>query len=116
VTTEFENVPAPALAWLAAQRAVAPPAEAVAICQHRAPRRRISRRPACPARRTGRDTASRPARAVHAARLLPGILKTASWATTARARQRGHPRRTGAGLGRPGRVPCVLEKRLPLRH
>ena len=36
VTTEFENVPAQALRWLAAHRPVAPSAEAVATCQHRA--------------------------------------------------------------------------------
>ena len=36
ITTEFENVPAPSLAWLATQRPVAPRAEAVAICQQRA--------------------------------------------------------------------------------
>jgi 5-(carboxyamino)imidazole ribonucleotide synthase len=35
VTTEFENVPAPALATLARTRPVAPAAEAVAICQQR---------------------------------------------------------------------------------
>ena len=36
ITTEFENVPAPALRSLAAQRTVAPAADAVAICQDRA--------------------------------------------------------------------------------
>ncbi|MFM8769040.1 MAG: 5-(carboxyamino)imidazole ribonucleotide synthase, partial [Rubrivivax sp.] len=36
LTTEFENVPAQALRWLAAHRPVAPSAEAVAACQHRA--------------------------------------------------------------------------------
>jgi len=36
VTTEFENVPAQALATLAATRPVAPRAEAVAVCQDRA--------------------------------------------------------------------------------
>ncbi len=36
VTTEFENVPASALARLAASRPVAPGAEAVSVCQHRA--------------------------------------------------------------------------------
>ena len=36
ITTEFENVPAPSLARLAALRPVAPAADAVAICQQRA--------------------------------------------------------------------------------
>ena len=35
ITTEFENVPADALRWLAAQRPVHPSAEAVAVCQNR---------------------------------------------------------------------------------
>ena len=33
ITTEFENVPADSLAWLAARRPVAPAASAVAVCQ-----------------------------------------------------------------------------------
>jgi 5-(carboxyamino)imidazole ribonucleotide synthase len=36
ITTEFENVPAQALAALAVTRPVAPGAEAVAVCQDRA--------------------------------------------------------------------------------
>ena len=36
ITTEFENVPAPALMTLGAQRPVAPAADAVAIAQDRA--------------------------------------------------------------------------------
>jgi 5-(carboxyamino)imidazole ribonucleotide synthase len=36
ITTEFENVPAAALAHLATTRAVAPSADAVSVCQHRA--------------------------------------------------------------------------------
>ncbi|MFH3721827.1 hypothetical protein WAI01_21190, partial [Acinetobacter baumannii] len=36
VTTEFENVPAVALATLAVHRPVAPAAQAVAVCQDRA--------------------------------------------------------------------------------
>ena len=35
VTTEFENVPADALRWLAAHRPVRPSAEAVGVCQNR---------------------------------------------------------------------------------
>ncbi len=35
ITTEFENVPADALRWLAVQRPVHPSAEAVAVCQNR---------------------------------------------------------------------------------
>jgi len=36
ITTEFENVPAPALMTLGAHRPVAPDADAVSTCQHRA--------------------------------------------------------------------------------
>ena len=35
ITTEFENVPAAALAWLAERKPVSPPAHAVAIAQDR---------------------------------------------------------------------------------
>ena len=40
ITTEFENVPAPALVTLGAHRPVAPAADAVAICQDRAAEKR----------------------------------------------------------------------------
>ena len=53
ITTEFENVPAAALATLARSRPVAPGADAVAICQDRGRREgalRALRR--APARRT----------------------------------------------------------------
>jgi 5-(carboxyamino)imidazole ribonucleotide synthase len=77
VTTEFENVPAAALAQLAQTIAVAPAAEAVAICQDR------SHEKACFAR-CGVDCAPH-ATITDAAQLeqaltldlLPGILKTA---------------------------------------
>ena len=116
VTTEFENVPAPALAWLASQRPVTPRAEAVAICQQR-----------------GAEKAHFADCGVHCAPyavldggsdlqslrddLFPAILKTA---------QLGYDGKGQCGVASRGDlsaawqslqcVPCVLEKRLPLRH
>ena len=52
ITTEFENVPADALATLARSRPVAPGADAVAICQDRAAEKAHFARAASPARRT----------------------------------------------------------------
>ena len=90
VTTEFENVPAQALAELARTRAVSPPTGCVAIAQDRIREKAHFAR--CAA-------ASGVAPAPHAvieseadlaavpAALLPGILKTARLATTARARR-----------------------------
>ena len=49
-------------------------------------------------------------------RAVPGILKTARSATTARARSRRHAARAGRGLAQPRRRACVLEKRLALRR
>ena len=51
ITTEFENVPAPALVTLGAHRPVAPGADAVAIAQDRARKRPTSCAAACRARR-----------------------------------------------------------------
>jgi 5-(carboxyamino)imidazole ribonucleotide synthase len=50
VTTEFENVPAAALATLAAQRPVSPAASAVAVAQDRAQEKAHFVPAACPAR------------------------------------------------------------------
>ncbi|NML42767.1 5-(carboxyamino)imidazole ribonucleotide synthase [Ramlibacter sp. G-1-2-2] len=114
ITTEFENVPAQALARLAAQRFVAPAAAAVAIAQDRALEKEHFTRCGVPCApnavvndeqdlaRIGDD-------------LLPGILKTARLGYDGkgqvRVRTREELRAAWDGLKR---APCVLEKMLPL--
>ncbi len=119
VTTEFENVPADALATLAAQRPVAPGAAAVSIAQDRIEEK--AHFSACAASsgvacapyavlRTEADLAAVPAD------LLPGILKTARMGYDGKGQVRV---KTAAELAAAWdglkRVPCVLEKMLPLQ-
>ncbi len=117
VTTEFENVPADVLRELALHCAVAPPASAVQVCQHRALEKACFAQAGVPcaphAVLASMTDLERPALAA----LLPGILKTASL---------GYDGKGQAAVAGPddlprawsalGRVPCVLEKRLPLAH
>lgn len=114
ITTEFENVPAAALRSLAAQRVVAPGADAVAIAQDRRLEKAHFTRAGVPVAphaviNTEADLARVPPT------LLPGVLKTAclgydgkGQASVQNADQLRH-----AWL-RLGGVPCVLEQRLAL--
>ena len=116
VTTEFENVPAPALAWLATQRPVAPRAEAVAICQQRAAEKAHFARSGVPCAPHATLSEQADLLAVGDG-LFPGILKTAQLGYDGKGQCRVDSR---ADLGAAWRslqcVPCVLERRLPLRH
>jgi 5-(carboxyamino)imidazole ribonucleotide synthase len=116
VSTEFENVPAPSLDWLAAHRPVAPRAAAVAICQQRDLEKAQFLRcgvPCAPHAVIGSDAdveAAAPA-------LFPAILKTAQLGYDGKG-QRGvsAPQALRAAWEELQRVPCVLEKRLPLQR
>ena len=114
VTTEFENVPADALATLAATRTVAPGAQAVAIAQDRLAEKAHFVHcdvPCAPfaAIRTAADVQAAPAH------LLPGILKTARMGYDGkgqvRVADRAQLRQAFADLKE---QVCVLEKMLPL--
>jgi 5-(carboxyamino)imidazole ribonucleotide synthase len=114
VTTEFENVPAPALQTLAATRFVAPGADAVAIAQDRAREKAHFTRcsVACAPYAlitTDADLASVPAD------LLPGILKTTrlGYDGKGQVRVKTAGELAAAWHGLKG-VACVLEKMLPL--
>ncbi len=115
VTTEFENVPAASLAWLAAKLPVAPMAPAVAICQQRAAEKAHFQRCGVPCAPYAvlHDAAS--LRAVDET-LFPAILKTAQLGYDGKGQIAVATR---AGLEDAWRalhgVPCVLEKRLALR-
>ena len=115
VTTEFENVPAEALRRLATSCTVAPPADAVEVCQHRAREKACFVAAGVACAPYALLTTATDLSAVSAA-LLPGILKTASL---------GYDGKGQAPVARlddlatawaaMGGVPCVLEQRLPLR-
>lgn len=114
ITTEFENVPAPALAALAATRPVAPGAAAVAIAQDRAQEKAHFDRCGVPcAPYAVIETADQLAAVQDD--LLPGIVKTTRMGYDGKGQVRVATRQAlqdaWAALGQ---VPCVLEKMLPL--
>lgn len=117
ITTEFENVPAPALFTLGAHRPVAPAADAVALCQHRAAEKAQFRRCAVPVAPHALIETAAQLEAVPDA-LLPGILKTASLGYDgkgqARVADRAALRAAWEQLGGARGVPCVLERLLPV--
>ena len=115
ITTEFENVPAPALHTLGAHRPVAPAADAVAIAQDRAKEKaHFTRCGVACAPYAVIDTPEQLAAVT--ADLLPGILKTARMGYDGkgqvRVRTRDELAQAWADLKQ---VPCVLEKMLPLK-
>ncbi|WP_082210125.1 5-(carboxyamino)imidazole ribonucleotide synthase [Serpentinimonas barnesii] len=119
ITTEFENVPAQALQWLAQRLPVAPGAAAVALAQDRiAEKAHFS---ACaPASGVGPAPYAviETAADLHAvpAALLPGILKTARLGYDGKGQQRVRtPAELQAAWQHLGQVPCVLERLLALQ-
>ena len=114
ITTEFENVPAGAMARLAEHRPVAPGAAAVAIAQDRTEEKahftRCGVRCAPYAAITSEEDIARAGD-----ELLPGILKTSRLGYDgkgqARVATRAELREAWQNLGR---TDCVLEKMLPL--
>ena len=114
VTTEFENVPAVSLAALAGQLPVAPAARAVAVAQDRAQEKAHFVRCGVPCA---------PYAVIETAEhlddvsqdLLPGILKTARMGYDGKGQVRvTNAAELAAAWEQVGRVPCVLEKMLPL--
>ena len=114
ITTEFENVPAQALARLAEHRTVAPSAAAVAIAQDRAQEKAHFTRCGVPC---APHAVIAQADDVEAAAddLLPGILKTARLGYDGKGQVRVRNREElRLGWESLGRATCVLEKLLPL--
>jgi 5-(carboxyamino)imidazole ribonucleotide synthase len=113
-TTEFENVPAAALEYLANARRVAPEAASVAIAQDRIREKTFVAAHGFPVApfailRTAADAAS-----VDAS-LLPGIVKSARFGYDAKGQVRVATREeVGAAFASMGGAPCVLERRLEL--
>ncbi len=114
ITTEFENVPAPALRTLGAHRPVAPAADAVAIAQDRAKEKAHFTRCGVPvAPHAVIETPEQLAAVTDA--LLPGILKTARLGYDGKGQMRVKTRaELASAWDELKRVPCVLEKMLPL--
>ena len=114
ITTEFENVPAPALLTLGAHRPVAPAASAVAIAQDRAQEKAHFVRCGVPV--APHAVIETPAQlAAVKEDLLPGILKTTRLGYDGKGQIRVKTRaELVAAWGELKQVPCVLEKMLPL--
>ncbi|MEY5029012.1 MAG: N5-carboxyaminoimidazole ribonucleotide synthase [Pseudomonadota bacterium] len=115
ITTEFENVPAPALLTLGAHRFVAPGADAVAIAQDRAAEKAHFVKCGVPVAPHAVIETEAQLQAV-TGDLLPGILKTARLGYDGKGQVRV---KTQTELVQAWeelqRVPCVLEKMLPLK-
>jgi len=114
ITTEFENVPAPALVTLGAHRPVAPGAEAVGIAQDRVQEKAHFVRCGLPCAPHAVIESADQLTAV-AADLLPGILKTARLGYDGKGQRRVSTREElFAAWNELQQVPCILEKLLPL--
>ena len=116
VPTEFENVPAGALNTLAQSLPVSPAGSAVAIAQDRAAEKAHFVRCGVPV--APHAVIETPAQlAAVSADLLPGILKTARMGYDGKGQVRVQTLQALAtAWDELGRVPCVLEKMLPLAH
>jgi 5-(carboxyamino)imidazole ribonucleotide synthase len=114
ITTEFENVPAAALARIAEHRPVAPAASAVAIAQDRAAEKAHFSRCGVPCAPHAVITGEEQLAGVPDD-LFPGVLKTARLGYDGkgqvRVASRAELRAAWEGLKR---ADCVLEKMLPL--
>ena len=115
ITTEFENVPAPALRELAKLRPVSPGAEAVAIAQDRAAEKAHFVKCGVPCAPYAVIESAVQLEDALLKGLLPGILKTARMGYDGK----GQVRVKDAAALRDAwqalkKVPCVLEKMLPL--
>jgi 5-(carboxyamino)imidazole ribonucleotide synthase len=114
VTTEFENVPARALALLADIVPVAPGADAVAVSQDRAAEKAQFAR--CTVRCAPHAVIENEEQLAGVAEtLLPGILKTAHLGYDGKGQVAVATRdELSAAWQAMQRVPCVLEQRLPI--
>jgi 5-(carboxyamino)imidazole ribonucleotide synthase len=115
ITTEFENVPAPALMTLGAHRPVAPASESVAIAQDRAAEKAHFVRCGVPVAPHAVIEKAVQLAAVNDD-LLPGILKTSRMGYDGKGQIRVKSREElEAAWNQLKNVPCVLEKMLPLK-
>jgi 5-(carboxyamino)imidazole ribonucleotide synthase len=115
VTTEFENVPAPALAKLALTRPVSPSAAAVGIAQDRAAEKAHFVKCGVPCAPYAVIETTAQLEAI-GDDLLPGILKTSRMGYDGKGQARVVTRtELATAWAAMQSVPCVLEKMLPLQ-
>jgi 5-(carboxyamino)imidazole ribonucleotide synthase len=119
ITTEFENVPAPALLTLGGHRFVAPSADAVAVAQDRRAEKAHFERAGVPC--APYAVIESPADMAQVLRersdLLPGILKTATLGYDGKGQVRvSSAQELAAAWQQLKQAPCVLEKLLPLAY
>jgi phosphoribosylaminoimidazole carboxylase (EC 4.1.1.21) len=112
ITTEFENVPAASLEWLAQHRPVRPAAASVRIAQDRRAEKRFLQAHGLP---VGEFAVIVNARDVEAlpSTLFPGVLKTATLGYDGKGQRRVADRAEALVAWQAlGQQPCVLEARL----
>ena len=115
ITTEFENVPAPALRELAQFKPVSPGADAVAIAQDRAAEKAHFDKCGVPCAPYAVIETPAQLDAALSANLLPGILKTSRMGYDGKGQVRVKDAEAlRAAWQDLKQVPCVLEKMLPL--
>ena len=115
ITTEFENVPAPALRELAKLRPVSPGADAVAIAQDRAAEKAHFVKCGVPCAPYAVIETAAQLESASSQPLLPGILKTARMGYDGKGQVRvKDAEELRAAWQALKQVPCVLEKMLPL--
>ncbi len=118
VTTEFENVPAQALRVLAQHRPVAPSAQAVAVCQHRALEKAHFTACGVPCVPYARLESPADLAALQGAQgkdLFPAILKTSTLGYDGKGQARVERQADlAAAWAHLREVPCLLEKRVAL--
>ncbi|WP_414442973.1 5-(carboxyamino)imidazole ribonucleotide synthase [Burkholderia sp. 22PA0106] len=120
VSTEFENVPAASLDFLAQTTFVAPAGRCVAIAQDRIAEKRFIAASGVPVAPHVVIESAEALAALGDAELdavLPGILKTARMGYDGKGQVRvANAVEARAAFGALRGVPCVLEKRLPLKY
>ena len=115
ITTEFENVPAPALRELAKLRPVSPSADAVAIAQDRAAEKAHFVKCGVPCAPYAEIESAEQLESALSHNLLPGILKTSRMGYDGKGQVRVKDADALRGAWQDlKQVPCVLEKMLPL--
>ena len=113
-TTEFENVPAHALAQLARHIDVAPRADVVAVAQHRAAEKRLFGSCGVPAAPHAVIESAADVGRIDVTALLPGIVKTCTLGYDGRGQRRVATRADVAAALHELAVPCVLERKLSI--
>jgi 5-(carboxyamino)imidazole ribonucleotide synthase len=114
ISTEFENVPASTLDWLAQHRPVRPAALAVSVCQNRVSEKNTLARHGLPHAPFAVIASENDIEGVDAA-LFPAILKVARFGYDGKGQARvATPHEALAAFAGFGKETCVLEKQLAL--